>query len=321
MKAVAAIILGLLTLSGCGIAQATDNEPWKNPASPIVIDAYELNIIDWEKLFGEKRVAGFISKASDGLPEVYDCTRERSGDSVAHCRTMWRKYAVSRELYQTRKLLAKAQGMLWGAYHLARPGNPIDQANHFLDYAKPGPDEMMVLDLEGLDSEKYMSLDDAEIFAQHIKTRTGRYPVLYTNHDTAKLIAARREDYQILSRLPLWYARYKPEIRGVFPMGNWDNYMLWQFSSASNCSDRNCPMRVDGTLNDIDVNTAPMPRAELARIWSRGELLPEKPPALQYLVSATGALGRTEFGAAHVRVGMRRNGGKFVETAANLIYR
>ena len=291
MKISAALALGLLALTGFNIAKAADDEPWKNNSSSLVIDAYEMNIIDWEKLVANKRIAGFISKASDGLPEVFDCRGKHNGDTINHCKTMWRKYAVSRELYQTRRLLAKASGLLWGAYHLGRPGNPIDQANHFLDYARPGPDEMMALDIESLDSTQFMSLADAEIFARHLKTRVGRYPVLYTNHDTAKYIATRREEYPLLSRLPLWYARYRPEINGVFPMGNWDNYLLWQFSAAANCNESACPMRIDGTLDDIDVNTVPMARDKLASIWKAGALLPERPPALQYLVSAEGALG------------------------------
>lgn len=291
MNRLAVFAFSLLALSGVKAVHAADDEPWKNASTALVIDAYELNTIEWDKLVTNKRVAGFISKASDGLPEVYDCRKKHNGDTFAHCKTMWRKYAVSRELFQTRRMLAKANGLLWGAYHLGRPGNPIDQANHFLDYATPGTEDMMVLDIEGLDSKQYMSLDDAEIFARHIKTRTGRYPVLYINHDTARYIAINRDEYPLLSRLPLWYARYRPEIKSVFPMGNWDNYLLWQFSSSTNCNDRACPMRIDGTLDDIDVNTVPVSRQALEKTWAQGELLPVKPPALQYLVSVHGAFG------------------------------
>ncbi|UNK37390.1 hypothetical protein MNR02_13020 [Shinella sp. H4-D48] len=258
-------------------AVAADVEPWKKPENAIVIDAYELNEIDWSDMLTDKRIVGFISKASDGLPESYSCKGDHGGDTFAHCKTMWRKYAVSRELYETRRLLARSKGLLWGAYHLARPGNPIEQANHFLDYANPQDDEMMVLDIEGLDPDRYMSLDDAQVFASHVRTRTGRYPVLYTNHITALHIAANRDRYRILSRLPLWYARYKPGIAGSFPMGNWDNYALWQFSAAANCTKRRCPYRVKGALNDIDVNVAPMTKSELKAVWAFGSLLPEKP--------------------------------------------
>ncbi len=259
------------------VTSARDLMPWKSSDHALVIDAYELNIIDWDAMLKDKRIAGFISKASDGLPESFDCTGDHAGDTVAHCKTMWRKYAVSRELYQTRRLVARASGLSWGAYHLARPGNPVDQANHFLDYAQPRDDELMALDIEGIDPEKYMSLEDAAIFAGHIKTRTGRYPILYTNHTTARYIAANRDRFPILSRLPLWYARYKPGIRNVFPMGNWDAYALWQFSAGANCGKRRCPYRVAGTLTDIDVNVAPMDAKALKAVWAKGELLPEKP--------------------------------------------
>lgn len=276
MKRLAAAAVGALLLTMPGTLCAADLEPWRKPDNAIVIDAYEMNEIDWPLMLTDKRIAGFISKASDGLPESFYCKGDHDGDTVAHCKTMWRKYAVSRELYETRRLLAKAQGLLWGAYHLARPGNPVDQANHFLDYAKPGPDEMMVLDIEGIDPEQFMSLEDAQVFAGHIRTRTGRYPVLYTNHATARHIAANRAKYRILSRLPLWYARYKPGIRGVFPLGNWDNYALWQFSAAANCNKRRCPYRIKGALTDIDVNVAPMSRAALTKIWAHGDLVPER---------------------------------------------
>jgi GH25 family lysozyme M1 (1,4-beta-N-acetylmuramidase) len=316
MKRLLTIALGLLALTAGG-ARAGDSEPWTDENTAIVIDAYELNTIDWEKLVANKRVAAFISKASDGLPEVYDCSKRHNGDSVAHCKTMWRKYAVSRELYQTRRMLAKAHGLMWGAYHLARPGNPIDQANHYLDYATPGRDDMMVLDIESLDDKTYMSLADAQTFAAHIKVRTGRYPVLYTNHDTARHIAVNRRKYPLLSRLPLWYARYKPDIKGVFPLGNWENYLLWQFSSMSNCNSRTCPMRVDGTLDDIDLNTAAASREALRTRWSQGDLLPIRPPALQMLVSAEGQLGINPAMQAGARAGLRFAGVHPFETAQN----
>ena len=129
-----AACLGVALLFGGNILSAVsarDLMPWKSPDHALVIDAYELNIIDWDAMLKDKRIAGFISKASDGLPESFACTGDHAGDTVAHCKTMWRKYAVSRELYQTRRLIARASGLLWGAYHLARPGNPVGQATIF----------------------------------------------------------------------------------------------------------------------------------------------------------------------------------------------
>ncbi len=284
-------ILGLLSAAvlfafAAKPTSATESQPWTDTSRPLVVDAYELNAIDWQALLTDKRIAGFIHKASDGLPESYTCTDKHAGDSFAHCKTMWRKYAVSRELYQTRRLVARSAGLLWGAYHLARPDNPIDQANHFLDYAQPAADDLMVLDIEDL-GDKFMSLEDAEIFVRHVKTRTGRYPILYTNHNVARYVAARAKDYPLLSRLPIWYARYRPDVTGVFPIGSWSNYMLWQFSSGVNCSARKCPYRVPGTATDIDVNVAGVGLEELKKVWAQGTLLPSNTAGPEVIADAT----------------------------------
>ncbi|WP_027164619.1 glycoside hydrolase family 25 protein [Mesorhizobium sp. WSM3224] len=253
-------------------AQASDfSEPWKNAERPLVIDAYEYNSIDWQQLVTDKRIAGFINKASDGLPPPYFCLGADA--DVKLCKAQWKRYAVTRELFQTRKVVAKALGLKWGAYHLARPGNPVEQANNFIDFAQPAPDELMALDIEGIDATQWMSLEDAEEFVRQVHRRLGRFPVLYVNGKTAQYIADNRYQYRLLSRLPLWYARYKPDIDVHFPMGNWQGYALWQFSAQANCGRFRCPYRVPGTPNDIDVSVAPMSADELRQEWAFGGLL------------------------------------------------
>lgn len=253
-------------------AKASDfSQPWKDADRALVVDAYEYNSIDWAQLATDKRIAGFINKASDGMPPPYFCF---GGDTeVKLCKALWKRYAVTRELFQTRKVVAKALGMKWGAYHLARPGNPVEQANNFLDFAEPAPDDLLALDLEGNDPSQWMSLDDAEEFVRQVHRRIGRFPVLYTNGKTAQYIADNRYEYRLLSRLPLWYARYKPDIDVHFPMGNWQGYALWQFSAQANCGRFRCPYRVAGTPHDIDVNAAPMDVATLRLQWPFGGLI------------------------------------------------
>lgn len=245
--------------------------PWENPANALVIDAYEYNPIDWRELATDKRIAGFINKASDGLPPKYRCTGGETEKKL--CSALWKRYSVARELYHTRRMMAKSLGMLWGAYHLGRPGNPIDQANHFIDFAEPGPDDLIALDIED-NSDEWMSLEDAEVFARHIHARLGRWPVLYTNGNTSRHIADNRDAYPVLSRLNLWYARYKPAIGDHFPKGNWTGYALWQFATQVNCSRRSCPYRPPGTPDDIDVNVAAMTRGELEKAWPFAGLVP-----------------------------------------------
>lgn len=267
-----AALLAAGTMHGTAKAAEQDfSEPWKQADRALVIDAYEYNSIDWQKLSGDKRIVGFINKGSDGLPPPYACSGTET--EIRLCKALWKRHAVARELFHTRKVVAKALGLEWGAYHLGRPGNPIEQAQNFLDFAEPGPDDLMALDIEENDPEKWMSLEDAEIFVRYIFQRTGRYPILYTNGATSRYIADNRYRYQLLSRLPLWYARYKPEIGIHFPKGNWQGYTLWQFSAQANCGERRCPYRVAGTGNDIDVNVAPMDADALRKAWPFGQLV------------------------------------------------
>ncbi|MGC4026995.1 MAG: GH25 family lysozyme [Mesorhizobium sp.] len=250
------------------------SQPWKRTDRALVLDAYEYNELDWRELANDKRIVGFINKASDGLPPPYFCTGQETEYKL--CKALWKRHAVARELFHTRRTLAKALGLKWGAYHLARPGNPLEQARNFLDFAEPEPDDLMALDIEDNDPSQWMSLDDAEIFVREIHLRTGRFPMLYTNGTTAKHIADNAWRYRLLSRLPLWYARYKPEIGMHFPKGNWDSYALWQFASQVNCNKRVCPYRVKGAGNDIDVNVATMSPDELRNAWPFGGLVNQR---------------------------------------------
>jgi GH25 family lysozyme M1 (1,4-beta-N-acetylmuramidase) len=270
-------ILILATLLAAAPAFASDkvrddfSAPWARADRALVVDAYEYNPIDWAALATDKRIVGFINKASDGLSPPYACTGSETEQRL--CKALWRRHAVARELFHTRRTVARALGLKWGAYHLGRPGNPIDQANNFLDFAQPQPDELIAIDIEENDPSQFMSLEDAEAFARHIHRRIGRFPVLYTNGSTAQHIADNRERYTLLSRLPLWYARYKPEIGMHFPKGNWQSYALWQFSSQANCNASRCPYRVPGTQDDIDVNVASMDAEALRKEWPFTRLL------------------------------------------------
>ncbi|MEL6505753.1 MAG: glycoside hydrolase family 25 protein [Pseudomonadota bacterium] len=282
------VLLGALALVSAFLTAGAANEfnqPWRYANSAIVLDAYEYTPLDWTKLPNNKRLAGFINKASDGLPPTYRC----KGDRV--CRLKWRRYSATQELYKTRKVLAKTQGLKWGAYHLARPGNPIKQAEHFLRFTRPEKDDLLALDIEHNDPTKWMSLADAEVFAKHIKMRVGRYPLLYTNHHTSKYIAANRDKYPLLSRLNLWYARYKPSVPGVFPMGNWDSYTIWQFSSMVNCNKKSCLRRIKGADDWIDVNVVAMSPQEMRKQWPFAELRAvEVPTSSQPVAAAKGAV-------------------------------
>ncbi len=253
-----------------GAATASEYvKPWEDKSSSIIVDPYSLNPIDWSRVKRDPRIAGFIHKATEGLPPPTRCSAHK-GDKKKLCIYVNKYYHTSIELFKTRRTLAKKMGYKWGAYHLGRPGNPIKQAKHFLAIAEPGADDLLALDIEDLDQNKWMSLSDAEKFARYVRKKTGRYPVLYTNHKVLSYIAENHRSYPVLSKLPIWYARFKSEITGVFPLGPFKTYSLWQFKSEINCkSAMDCPYRLDGTDHDMDLNVYPEPVAKLKKKWPR----------------------------------------------------
>ena len=264
------------------------NSPWRDKTKGIVIDAYDKNDIDWLRLIKDKRIVGFIGKASDGLTAPYGCNSSGNNTQIKLCRKTWDNYALKKKLYNSRRTIAKNLGLKWGSYHLGRRGNPVAQAYHYLQFADPKPDELIALDIESGEGNKWISLADAEIFISYIKLRLGRYPILYTNHTTAVMIAANRDKYPILSRLKLWYPRYSSNIKGVFPIGNWQHYALWQFSSNINCSKKNCLYRPPGTPRDIDVNISNLSVEALRKAWPFEGIWPQKyvPGALPEIIAA-----------------------------------
>jgi hypothetical protein len=219
------------------------SEPWKNPKIAIAIDPFEGNDIDWDQLATDARVVAIIHRATIG---------DRAD----------RKYAE-------RRIEAKKRGYKWGAYHYGKPGDPIRQADFFLDTVKPDKDDLIALDLESEDATKHMSFEDARIFIKRIREKTGRYPFVYANNLVTKAIADHYGADDVFARTRLWYARFKRSVTD-FPVGTWKTYTIWQFSSELNCSaaDRSaCLYTVPGTQYDMDVDVYNGTIEELRSKW------------------------------------------------------
>jgi hypothetical protein len=247
------IITAVLLLGVCAfdtLGQSPEfSEPWKNPNVALAIDPFEGNDIDWDKLATDKRVVAIIHRAT-------------IGDRVD------KKYAE-------RKIEAKKRGYKWGAYHYGKPGDPVKQADFFLATVKPEPDDLLALDLESTDFEKHMSFDEARVFINRIKEKTGRYPLVYANNLVVKAINDEKQADNVFLRTPLWYARFKPVVTD-FPKGIWTSYTLWQFSSEINCARDNraaCLYTVPGTEYDMDVDVFNGTIEELKRGWPFGSPL------------------------------------------------
>ena len=236
--------LAVLLSCSAAFAQSPEfNEPWKNPNVAIAIDPFEGNDIEWDKLASDKRVVAIIHRATIGdRPD--------------------RKYAE-------RKIEAKKRGYKWGAYHYGKPGDPIKQADFFLETVKPEADDLLALDLESPDTTKHMSFEDARVFIDRIKTKTGRYPFVYANNLVTKAILEQFGADDLFARTHLWYARFKRSVTD-FPVGTWKTYTLWQFSSEMNCTpaDRaTCLYSVPGTDYDMDIDVYNGTIEELRSRW------------------------------------------------------
>lgn len=216
--------------------------PWKDPTVALVIDPYYANAIDWDKLKTERRVVAIIHKATIGT------TKLDPG-------------------YSKRKEEARKRGYLWGSYHWGVSGQPEIQADFYIDTVKPGPDELIALDLEDAQSKTLMNVDEAILFVERVKIRTGRYPVLYTNHSSAKLIAAKYKD-SVFAKTPLWYARFKSKVTD-FPSGVWPTYTIWQFSSELLAQ-----MPIPGTKPDMDINVFNGSVEQLKAAWPLTKVAP-----------------------------------------------
>lgn len=248
MRSMITLLLTVVLLACAAFAQSPEfSEPWKNPKIALAIDPFEGNDIDWDQLATDKRVVAIIHRATIG---------DRAD----------RKYAERRDE-------AKKRGYKWGAYHFARAGDPIKQADFFLNTVKPAADELMALDLESVDSTKHMSFDDARIFIKRIKEKTGRYPFVYANNQVLKAISDQYGADDVFAKTRLWYARFKRNVTDFSP-ATWTTYTIWQFSSEQNCSAANrsaCLYTVPGTEYDMDVDVYNGTIEELRSNWPFGK--------------------------------------------------
>jgi GH25 family lysozyme M1 (1,4-beta-N-acetylmuramidase) len=218
------------------------DEPWKDQTVALVIDPFYANSIDWTKLAAEKRVVAIIHKATIGTKKLDPG-------------------------YNKRKEEALKRGYLWGSYHWGVAGDPEKQADFYIDTAKPGADELIALDLEDGQSKILMNVDEAILFVERIKARTGRYSVLYTTHSSAKLISSKYKG-SVFVKTPPWYARFKAKVRD-FPSGVWPSYTLWQFSS-----EKLPQLLVPGTKSDMDINVFNGSVEQLKAAWPLTKIAP-----------------------------------------------
>jgi lysozyme len=95
-----------------------------------------------------------------------------------------------------------------GAYHFGIGADGVAQADYFLSVVNPGPNDLLVLDLENDPQGPSMSLVEAHAFVTHVNQVTGRWPGLYSGHYIKELLQGNKDP--ILANCWFWLAQYGP---------------------------------------------------------------------------------------------------------------
>src|SRR5262249_704716 len=107
--------------------------------------------------------------------------------------------------YAIRRKPASDRDILYGAYHFLRPGDPVAQADHFLDVALnvAQPDDVLL----ALDHEdRNVPLVNAKPWLQRVFDKTGRRAVLYSGFLIKAQLGNRRDPF--LAEHRLWLSHF-----------------------------------------------------------------------------------------------------------------
>lgn len=186
--------------------------------------------------------------------------------------------------YATDRARARANGLVVGAYHFAKPALPIktagQQARHFVRTTgnlRTSHTLPPVLDIEttgGLTKKQVAKW--SQRWLDVVEELTGRTPIIYSYDHFLRSSVGQLKSF---ARYPLWYARYTSNPAANRPQpahlpGAWANWSVWQYSSTG---------RVPGIQGDVDLNWFNGTRANLLALadgTGQGTYPPDAPVSL-----------------------------------------
>lgn len=188
---------------------------------------------------------GVIDISHHNTVTNWDSIKNDGVIAIVHKATEGRSYRDKE--YHKRREAAKSRGFLWGSYHFSSSANVLLQVENYLSYATPQKDELVCLDYEPSSSGVNMTLAQMTEFVTLVKSEIGRFPVIYGGHLLREAVKGLSES--ILSKCPLWYARYASQPFGVPDL--WNTWTLWQYTDGNVGPE---PQRVKGVGNcDRDI--------------------------------------------------------------------
>jgi lysozyme len=214
------------------------------PINPLVVDLSHWITSDDYPTVKKSGIVGVIFKATEGQ-------------------------GFTDDTYVQQQKAAKAAGLKWGAYHFADASNTEGQAENFLRFACPDPDEMFVLDWEDNPSGAgKMSKSQAMDWITIVEDALGRPGecVIYGGNTLKELVG----DDPFFGSRRLWLCQYASD--PVLPEA-WEDYWLWQFTDGNYGPS---PHSVDG-IGHCDINSYQGSAQQLIGEWASGSKKP-KPP-------------------------------------------
>ena len=184
---------------------------WSGPTIPGIDISHWQGTIDWAKVAGTGKEFAFMKATDDD--NYVDPT------------------------FATNRAQARANGLLVGAYHFARPdpspGDARREAGYFVKVADPKPGSLLpVLDIEtsqGLDQQGVTHW--ARTWVAEVRALTGVSPLVYTSPYGW---ITRTGDTRLVARdgAPLWIAHWGVS-SPTLPAANWDGHgwIVWQHTS------------------------------------------------------------------------------------------
>lgn len=120
---------------------------------------------------------------------------------------------------------AHDEGVFFGAYHFARPGDPVAQARWFLAHAALGPGELPLLDME----DQAIS-DPVGWSAAWVATVKAAYGVAAPDYLNQAFLTGHNWQRLVDLDSGLWLARYDGDPNPTGPTGQWPAIAFKQYS-------------------------------------------------------------------------------------------
>lgn len=203
---------------------------------PLVIDIYHGdNVVDFAAVRASG-IIGVIHKASQGAG-IVDLS------------------------YVRRRAMARAAGLLWGAYHFMSLEDGSAQADHFLSVADADDSTLVALDWENV-GRREPSATQARAFLETIQDKLGRKAKIYSGNVAKEQIKGTDEFF---GAHDLWLCQYGPK---WVVQASWKAPWLWQ-NNGDNYGPG--PHRIPGISGLCDNNCLvdPMTQEQLIATWAR----------------------------------------------------